>query len=185
MTFQFKIQLKDISSPPVWRKIQVPAQFTFYRFHNVIQVAFGWKNYHLFQFSSNGWRSKEFIGVPDGSYDNNMVDSKKIKLNQVFDTPGQKFTYLYDFGDNWLHQITLENITGEQLKKAKCIQSKGTCPPEDCGGAGGYLDLKDILANPHHAHHKEMREWLNLKPNENWQPDQFEIEKINTLIAAV
>ena len=48
MLFHFRIQLADITKPPVWRKVSVPADFSFEAFHRVIQAAFGWWNAHLF-----------------------------------------------------------------------------------------------------------------------------------------
>ena len=47
--YQLRIELKD-SKPKIWRRIQVPVQFTFGQLHDVIQVAFGWENQHLHQF---------------------------------------------------------------------------------------------------------------------------------------
>jgi hypothetical protein len=39
---QFKIQLKYIRKPIVWRRIQVPYDYTFYHFHLAIQCCMGW-----------------------------------------------------------------------------------------------------------------------------------------------
>ena len=36
LTYQFKIKLRGISKPPVWRRVLVPANFTFSGFHAVI-----------------------------------------------------------------------------------------------------------------------------------------------------
>jgi hypothetical protein len=64
MTFQFKIQLKNIAKPPIWRTVTVPTHFNFHRFHLVIQEAFGWENYHMFQFSPKSFGSRPVIKVP-------------------------------------------------------------------------------------------------------------------------
>ena len=61
MAFQFRIQLKNVQKPPVWRRVIVPESFTFKQFHVVIQESFGWGNYHLFQFSPSGYGSEPII----------------------------------------------------------------------------------------------------------------------------
>jgi len=64
MAFQFSIQLKNIKKPPVRRQIIIPENFTFEQFHLVIQKAFGWHNYHLYQFSPSGYGSSPVIANP-------------------------------------------------------------------------------------------------------------------------
>lgn len=39
---QFKIQLEFVKKPPVWRRIQVPYEYTFFQFHLAIQCCMGW-----------------------------------------------------------------------------------------------------------------------------------------------
>lgn len=176
MAFQFKIQLRDITHPPVWRRLLVPEQFTFYQLHLVIQAAFEWDNYHLFQFSPGSYGSKPLIAIPHPEWEADVRDAEKVKLTEIFTTPGQKFVYIYDFGDDWFHQITLEEITPEKLLKAGCLAGKGACPPEDCGGPWGYANLKAILEDPKDPEHKEMKEWLGLAKNEKWDAHAFDLE---------
>ena len=64
MAFKFRIQLKNVQKPPVWRQVIVPENFTFEQLHLVIQEAFGWGNYHLFQFSPSGYGSEPVIAIP-------------------------------------------------------------------------------------------------------------------------
>ncbi len=183
MPFQFKIQLKNISKPPVWRRLLVPEDFTFHQLHLLIQTAFGWMNAHLFRFSHQEYRSdffiseKEMFDDPDFYEDDEVLDSKELKLSEIFNTEGQKFNYWYDFGDDWFHLITLEKITEEKLLQAMCPAGKGACPPEDCGGPWGYEGLKEALADPKHPGYKEMRKWLGLKKNETWDANFFDLKE--------
>ena len=108
MLLTLRIQLAYIKKPPVWRNITVPAQFTFYKLHQVIQAAFGWENYHLYQFSENGYGSNVIISEPTGEDGFKTKDSRKIKVGSILTTAEQKYQYIYDFGDNWLHNITVE-----------------------------------------------------------------------------
>jgi|GEM_PF-304756 len=178
MTFQFKIQIKGITKPPVWRRILVPDTFTFEDFHYAIQNAFGWWDSHLFLFSPKGWGSQPVLSIPDeNGWDEPDEDAREITLKRVFQKEGDNYIYIYDFGDDWIHQITLEKITKETVDGAKCIAGKGACPPEDCGGARGYESLKEILADPKHPEYEEMKEWVGLNKNEEWDPAYFSLEE--------
>ena len=187
MTFQFKIQLKGITKPPVWRKVSVPAKFTFLKFHEVIQAAFGWGNYHLFQFSPKGYGSYPSIGLPDpeGWGEDDITDSRKIKLKDVFSTEGEKYTYIYDFGDDWEHKLVLERILPDKTLKASCLDGKGACPPEDCGGVWGYQELKEVMADPSHPEHESMKEWLELDEEESCDPAAFDLKEAREMVRLI
>ncbi|REA58465.1 plasmid pRiA4b ORF-3 family protein [Dyadobacter luteus] len=183
MTFQFKIQIKNITKPPVWRRLLIADSATFERFHEVIQAAFGWEDYHMFQFSRTGYGSDEIIGIVDEEEDDDFfmaytkLDASKVKLSEIFQFVGQKYIYIYDFGDDWTHQITLEAILDDTILNPELLAGKGACPPEDCGGVWGYANLKDILSDNKHPEYKEMKKWLGLKPKQEWDPNFFDLEK--------
>ncbi len=177
MTYQLNIQLLNVNDPAVWRRTQVPAQFTMYRLHKVIQAVFGWQNSHLFQFSPAGWNSHPQISFPYPDIEEEVTDARKIKLKDVFTEEGQTYVYIYDFGDNWEHVITVEKKIVESTLKALCIGGEGRCPPEDCGGYPGFQELKKILADPTHPDYTEMREWLGLRRNQKWDPAVFDLKK--------
>ncbi|MDP3180249.1 MAG: plasmid pRiA4b ORF-3 family protein, partial [Bacteroidota bacterium] len=61
MTYQFKIQIKNITKPPVWWRLMVPETFSFHKLHELIQISFGWENCHLYMFNSQGYGSKPVI----------------------------------------------------------------------------------------------------------------------------
>ena len=185
MALQFKIQIKNIHKPPVWRRVLVPENFTFDEFHLVIQDAFGWYNYHLYQFSPTGYGSTPIIALAsEDDWEAPDMDAEKTKLKDIFKTENQKYTYIYDFGDDWIHSIILEKILDDKIKHAKCLAGKGFCPPEDCGGPGGYERIKDVLANPDHEEYKDTREWLGLEDdNEVFDPNEFDLESTNEILA--
>ena len=169
MTFQFKIQLKDISKPPVWRKVVVPSETTFSVFHNIIQAAMGWEDCHMYSFSPSGYRSTPWIEEDGddvdlsalGFEDRETISAENIKLSDIFETKGQTFTYIYDFGDDWIHTITLEKIDKTDTStNPKLIDGKGACPPEDCGGPWGYENIKVVLEDKNHPDYQETKEWL-------------------------
>lgn len=183
MVYQFKIQLQNVSNPTVWRRLQVPANYTFHELHLVIQMSFGWANYHLYQFSPTGYGSKPKIAMPDPEgWDMPDKHAGKVKLDKIFNAEKQKYTYIYDFGDDWIHKITLEKILPDEIKYPVCLAGKGECPPEDCGGPWGYENLKAILADPSHEEYEDMKEWLGFEDDDEWDAHYFDKEMINEIL---
>ena len=114
VTFQLKIQLNNIKNPPVWRRLKVPSDYTFYELHEVIQLVFGWTNSHLFMFSPGGFGTSPVISEThegDDDYDQERrMEADDVELYEIFKNEKQHFSYIYDFGDSWEHKITLEKI---------------------------------------------------------------------------
>ena len=48
-----RIELRDIK-PKIWRRVVVPVTTTLEMLHQLIQVAFGWWNYHMWEFRIQG-----------------------------------------------------------------------------------------------------------------------------------
>ncbi|NDV96106.1 plasmid pRiA4b ORF-3 family protein [Dysgonomonas sp. 521] len=192
MTIQFKIQIKGITKPPVWRKVAVPSGFTFLKFHQVIQTAFGWEDCHLFEFKDKEYQGRIRISIPadddffDSDFFADVMDSSRIKLSDVFTKGVSKLLYVYDFGDDWLHEITLESVVDDNTKKAVCLSGKGACPPEDCGGIYGYEDIKETFRTmPDSDQAEDLREWLGLDEGENWDATLFDIDEINAYLKQI
>lgn len=182
---QFKIQIKDIKKPPVWRRVLVPETFTFHKFHEVIQAAFGWYDYHLYQFSPNGYGSEPQISLPSDEDWEPVVDASKLKLKDVFTQKGQTYVYIYDFGDDWTHKITLEEITDAKALKASCIDGKGACPPEDCGGAFVYEEIKRLISkDPNSEEAMFHLECMGVMYDE-FDPNEFDLEEANEEVRGV
>jgi len=183
MAYQFKIQLMNVAKPPVWRQIQVREKILFHELHQLIQLVFGWEDCHLYQFSPKGYGSHPLIGIPSkDDWEPTDFNSMKTKLNKVFTHEKQTFTYLYDFGDDWTHKITLEKLVPDDIILPFCLAGKGACPPEDCGGPWGYENLKVILADPNHEEHADTKEWLGLDEDEHWDANRFDLEEVNRLL---
>ena len=115
-----------------------------------------------------------------------MHDERKVTLGQLLRRASQRIRYTYDLGDNWEHEILLEGVlTAEPyVRYPVCVAGNGACPPEDCGGVWGYQDLRDALADPTHARHEEMLEWLGLETAAEFDPDRFDVEEVNGALGA-
>jgi len=187
MSFQFRIQLKNVQKPPVWRKVIVPESFTFEQFHLVIQESFGWGNYYLYQFSPSGYGSNPVIANPSlDDWEKPAMNASKTKISAIFKVENQKFTYIYDFGDDWMHSILLENIFPEKVMKATCMDGKGSCPPEDCGGPWGYERMKEILKDPNQKEYNEIKEWIGIEDKDDkFDVNNFNLETVNELLLEI
>ena len=191
LTFQFKIQIKNISKPPVWRRVTVPSYFTFEQLHYIIRVVFGWSGAHLYSFSPRGYGSSPEItsrndwDVFSDTKSDGSLDAAETQLSAFFDKEGQKMVYIYDFGDDWTHVVTLEKIIPEITLVATCLAGKGACPPEDYGGAWGYEELKGILADKNHSEYAEMAEWLGLNDSEQWDANDFDLEETQDFLSSI
>lgn len=188
MTYQFKIQIKGITKPPVWRRVLVPDAITFQQLHFVIQEAFGWENAHLYSFSDKAYGGSFYISEPDEMDAFSFVprkDASKLKLRTFLGKDSSKsLVYWYDFGDDWIHTIKLEAVSDEALLHARCLAGKGTCPPEDCGGVPGYEYMKGLLEeDPESEEAQEMREWLGLEDGETWDANHFNLEETNLYLS--
>lgn len=177
--YQFKITLNDIK-PKIWRRIQVPETYSFWDLHVAIQDAMGWDDYHLHQFEmvnpSTGLNS--IIGTPDKdsfSFEEILPDWKQ-KIAKFFSMENRVSSYIYDFGDDWIHIIKLEKILPRDINidYPICITGKRACPPEDCGGIWGYEDLKRIINDPDNEEHEEMMEWLG----DEFNPEHFDAKEV-------
>lgn len=177
--YQFKIALRDIS-PLIWRRIQVPETFTFWDLHVAMQDAMGWSDCHLhrYEMMDTGSREIKQIGWPDPEFsgEREIIDERKAKIAEWFTMEDRSASYDYDYGDNWSHQIELEEILekNEGTDYPVCMDGKRACPPEDCGGAPGYEELLEAISDPGHPEHEEITEWLG----NTYDPEHFDAAEI-------
>ena len=176
--YQLKIVLLG-SEPPIWRRLQVPGNANLGWLHAVLQTAVGWTNSHLHHFLTQDARSSDPRHNEDmGFGDEPDRDEAKATLLQVATKLGAQFSYEYDFGDSWEHEVTVEKILppgSGPSAGALCVDGARACPPEDCGGIGGYANLLKVLGKPKHPEHKAMKEWIG----RDFDPEAFDKAKIN------
>ncbi len=176
---QIKIKLLGVSKPPVWRRLQLRADTPLDHLHDMIVAAFGWQDYHMHVFTSG----PEEFGVPDPELGHN--DERRVSLGQLIGGVGDKLRYTYDFGDDWEHEIAVEDLldADPDTHYPVLVAAKGACPPEDCGGPWGYADLKDILGDPSHEQHQEMLDWLGLDNSSTFDPNAIATDHIEYELA--
>lgn len=112
-------------------------------------------------------------------------ESRRQGLNDVATGPGDRIRYTYDFGDRWEHDIVVEETAVAEPGRSypRCLTGRRACPPEDCGGIGGYQNLLDALADAAHDQHEEMLDWLSLDAADEFDPAQFSKDNANQRLA--
>lgn len=160
--YQLKIQIKN-SHPPIWRRLIVPAGLSFSQLAVILNEAMGWCGYHLFSFEFYhlGIHVEDNVEEYDdfGWSDYEREEADETLIDTYLDTEGW-FTYIYDFGDDWQHRVTVEKILEDYDKNyAQVLKYKGNTPYEDCGGIDEYYRILEILRNPDSPEYEEMKEW--------------------------
>ena len=170
--YQLKVTLQRIS-PPIWRRVLVPATMTLGELHDTIQHAMGWEDNHLHEFEIDGRR----YGVPAWDEMGDMLDEDKVKLGELKPTVGYRFIYTYDFGDYWQHLVEVEAISSYESGTfyPVCVKAKRACPPEDVGGVWGYEEFLEAVADENHEDHADMLEWVG----GDFDPEQVDLAEIN------
>ncbi len=173
-----KITLRG-AKPPIWRRLEVPSGITLLDLHHSIQQAFGWDGYHMWVFSTP---SAEY-GVSDPDLGHRSAASRK--LVDVVPGVGDRIRYTYDFGDDWEHDILVEDVLTAEPGVAypRCLAGRRACPPEDCGGIWGYEELLEILADPGHPQHTDRLEWLGLDSADEFDPADLDLDEVNELLS--
>ena len=168
--YQLKVTLRHIK-PAIWRRLQVPANIKLDRLHMVLQDALGWTNSHLHHFIVGNER----FGMCDvDECDEDLQDETRFKLSQIA-SEKNRLVYEYDFGDSWEHEILIEKVLPSEpgMRYPRCIAGKRACPPEDCGGIGGYENFLEVIANPDHEDYQQMIEWIGGA----FDPEAFDVWK--------
>jgi hypothetical protein len=162
LILQFKVTLLG-ADPPIWRRIQVLPS-TLGDLHLAIQAAMGWDDSHLFEFII-GRRRFTDLGPEGSPWDDDVEDAFATPLWDFIPENKRKklqFRYVYDFGDEWEHEVLLEGRLEAEPKQRYplCLEGEGACPPEDCGGLWGYYDLLEARNDPKSEQHDYYQEWL-------------------------
>ena len=138
--FQMKITLRGMK-PPVWRRFFVPENMTFNELSEVLIRVMGWAGYHMaaFELPKSGmniiaasWTDEMELGERNG---------KTVKLSDFLPAE-KKFIFVYDMGDNWEHEVVIEDVRENYPALYPAVLAyEGDCPPDDSGGVWGYMEM--------------------------------------------
>jgi hypothetical protein len=170
--FELDIVLEAVE-PPVRRRVQIPGEANLAVLHEVVQAAMGWTNSHLHEFEIDG----QCYGMPDPDWDDEEgIDESEVLLSDLVGQ-GACFHYVYDFGDNWSHRLTVEKITAPEpgVRYPRCVCGQEACPPEDVGGVSGYDRFLAVLADSSNPQRDEYLEWVG----GSFDPHRFEMDDVD------
>jgi hypothetical protein len=151
--YVFKVALSERKS--VWRRIGVKANQTLDDLHEAIYGAFDRDDEHLYSFyiPKPGGRNRSlrlivrdakeythpYAFKGDSVFATDAANAAETTIASLNLAPKRKFYYLFDFGDEWWHEITLESIDGQSKDRARyprVLEAKGKSPPQ-------YPDFED------------------------------------------
>jgi hypothetical protein len=177
--YQLKLTLRNVK-PQIWRRILVQADTSLGELHFILAISLGWTcaHAHSFEFGSRTFGDSEMD--PDGEL--KFEDEREATLVSLVE-PGQKFTYRYDFGDDWVHDVELEQVLApdDRMSYPLCIGGARACPPEDCGGTPGYAHLLEVLKNPKADDYDELFAWVG----GYFDPEGFDANRANIDLTAL
>lgn len=183
---QVHVALLDIT-PEIWRRLIVPLDATLADLHRILQAAMGWTDSHLHEFDIGGLRYGDVDLLNEDRFegDAQAFDATQIRLRDFSCEPGTVFTYIYDFGDNWRHRVTLEQLVAiePKPKTAICIDGARCCPPEDVGSTSGYEEFLRVLSSTEPEDRDEQRQ-LKRWSGGKFDPKRFDLAKTDKKVRA-
>jgi hypothetical protein len=184
---QLKVMLKG-SKPPIWRRLVLRSDLTLDQMHQVLQLSFGWMDSHLHEFQVGGYNGTAYGPVgPEFDFGDPMpLDESAVEIGELLAAEKDAITYVYDFGDDWQHTVTLEKVLPHDggVPAVRCTGGRGAGPAEDCGGVWGWESMVEAVNDPSHERHGELREWLMLEPGEALDPTAFDQGEVNGRLIA-
>ena len=121
------------AKPPIWRRLELPSDMGLDLLHEALQTVFGWFDCHYHQFETV---CGEFGDEAQNDDTSALGNESTVALAQVAEAVKDKLVYVYDFGDDWRHDIVVEAITPATpgVRYPRCTGGRGAPPEEDSGG---------------------------------------------------
>jgi hypothetical protein len=179
---ELKVRLRDVE-PPVMRRVQIPGDYSLHRVHDVIQAVMGWYDMHLHEFKVGG----KTYGQPDIegelSFGVRIYDDRNIKLGKLIERGVREFTYTYDLGDDWQHDVeVVRTLAPEQgVDYPVLVEWSGACPPEDVGGPPGYEEFLKAISDPEHEEHDDVVAWSG----GDFDPQFLDLEAVDAMLGRI
>ena len=158
----------------------MPGRYTFWDLHVAIQDAMGWQDYHLHEFKVLDPASMEQVRIvipfDDEPYEKETLPDYLTPISDYFVYDNEIALYTYDFGDGWRHVVAFEDWVQPEkgVQYPQCLSGERRCPPEDCGGPGGYGLFLEAIQDPEHEEHEEYLTWVGGE----FDPEAFDPEQV-------
>ena len=153
------------------------------RLHDVIQAVFDWRDYHLHQFEVGD----RLYGAPE--YDDGDLTGKRlhsdrnVRLGALLDRGVERFVYRYDFGDDWVHVVTVDGVRDPDagVEYPVLVDGARRAPPEDCGGPFAFPEFVEAMLDETHAAHADLWDWYGGP----FDPDDLELDAVEVMLARI
>ena len=176
---RIRVELREIE-PKIWRRVDVPLSSTLLALNDIIQVAFGWTDTHLFEFVVGD----RVYGVPmsdDVMFERKVYKAGSIRVKTLVERGVDRLLYVYDFGDDWRHDVFIEEVRDGEADSEYPLLLEGERrgPPEDVGGVDGYVEFLEAMLNRSHEDHDRMVTWYGKR----FDPDDIDEKHIRSVFA--
>ncbi len=150
--FVFKVAL--VEAETIWRRIALRGGQTLHDLHEAIFEAFDREEEHLYAFHippapSKSKSVRKYLDFPEYAHPYAREDDAEMVLGMFFGreqpqdaaqttiedlnlADKHRMLYLFDFGDEWLHWVTVEQIDGrpDEDDYPRILERKGDSPPQ-------------------------------------------------------
>jgi tetratricopeptide (TPR) repeat protein len=130
--YQFKVTLKE--TPGIWRIIEIKGNQMLSSLHKAIFNAFDRFDEHLYSFfmSNKPYDKDSEYTLPDPDEYRWETDATRIRIDTLHLQQGQKFLYLFDYGDQWWHEVEVVEIREgvPEGKYPRVVKRKTKSPPQ-------------------------------------------------------
>ncbi|KIL46656.1 hypothetical protein KP77_27830 [Jeotgalibacillus alimentarius] len=150
MILELKVELLHVEQP-VWRRLRIDGDMSFFELHEVLQLAFDWEDMHLHKFMVTKSRGKKVHSIIDGDDEFGTGEDEDIEtVGFWLSKKGDRAVYIYDFGDDWHHEIIVEKVLRDDadIQVPYCLDAEGLAPEEDSRGAllSGEYEVEQYLS---------------------------------------
>jgi len=98
----------------IWRRLWVRSDSTIVNLHHCLQIVMNWADGHLHHFLIRG---KRYGVEPSGAF-GFRDDASQVRLDRFDFRPKEKFSYSYNYYDDWQLEIRLEARRPLEVKKS-------------------------------------------------------------------
>ena len=134
-TYSIKVALRGVS-PMIWRRLRVRGNTSLADLHHIIQITMAWDDDYLHSFHIYG----EDYGI---AYEGGMDfshNARQVFIDDFGFDAGDRFTYTFNFYDNWLCDIRVEAIDSGVKRAPFCLSGSGR------QGDSRYYKTDEVIA---------------------------------------
>ncbi|WP_418908786.1 plasmid pRiA4b ORF-3 family protein [Glutamicibacter endophyticus] len=177
----------DGSNPEIWRTLELYSDLPLIEVGHAIQIAVGWENVHRQCFHNHAPDEPALKGDEICWLDADLMDEPLHRdlalstLESALAASGGVLYFEYDFGDRWIHRVSLMHRRPADGQAPRMILLEGElrAPIEDSGGLSTWYEyLRIISAKDEARNYQEVLDWMRWRvgPCGNIDPTHFDID---------